>query len=305
MSGIETIVKYSCLSDENRWDANKYNFTWASELSKNDKDIIELLDCLSDGEHSGQASSVQFVELMVREMDNGYPQELANDWSEIYAYINIITYEEFRHGLSLGVLYNYIKNNNFNYFKNESISEYGRKYLWCYKEREYWDLYEYLLTHLFSEITNTELYRDLSKQVKHPKLKELITNIMTDEARHMSAWSEVIKNLIHQNKYHKERMLKSLKKGINYHNAMVHERYFEGVNKMMHLFNPEGIKKQPAINIMLKNKYRMLNYLFGEENPLTIDDLYKEHMTFLSRSLGKKRASYDKKATDDILFATG
>ena len=53
MSGLETIVKFSYLSDENRWDAKRYQFDWLHELDDNDRGIIRLLDCLRDGEFSG------------------------------------------------------------------------------------------------------------------------------------------------------------------------------------------------------------------------------------------------------------
>ena len=90
MSGIETIVEFGCLSDEQRWVANRYDFSWLPELTEGDRKIVRLLDCLADGEFSGQASSAQLYELMIRAVENGYPKELQCDWAEIY-HANIIT----------------------------------------------------------------------------------------------------------------------------------------------------------------------------------------------------------------------
>ena len=79
MSGLETVVKFSYLSDENRWDANRYNFDWLPELDEHDREIIRLLDCLRDGEFSGQASAAQFHDLMIQAKAAGYTDDLVAD----------------------------------------------------------------------------------------------------------------------------------------------------------------------------------------------------------------------------------
>lgn len=303
MSGIETIVKYACLSDKHRWNVNDYIFPWVANLDKHDCEIIKKLNYLADGEHSGLASAVQFSDLMLKEISNGYQMELANDWAEIFLYINIISYEEFRHGLTLGTLVNDIENPSSSYILNQSVNDYGRKYLWCYKERAYWGIYSYLLTHLFSEITNTELYRDMAEQVHNQELKQLILNIMTDEARHARAWLEITKNLANSNPYHKEKMLDSINLSMTHHNAMVHESYFEGVTKMMSLFMVGNTDKKSGISKIIERKYRFLEELFGDDNPFTIDSLNKIHSDFLFHTIGKKKAKYGKDSRYNIEFS--
>ncbi|PWB81008.1 MAG: hypothetical protein C3F11_16425 [Methylocystaceae bacterium] len=291
MSGLETIVEFGCLSDEQRWNAGRYDFAWLPELDAHDRGIVKLLDCLADGEFSGQASSAQLYELMVREVDNGYPRELQYDWAEIYAYANIIVYEESRHGFSLGLLNYYVDTGRTDFIKRLSVREYGRKYVWCYDDRRYWDLYSYILAHLFGEVVNTELYRDIRAKVHHPELRQIITNVMTDEARHTRAWANLIGNLIRSDPRHEERALKTLTKGLLFHNAMVHETYFEGQNKMLKLFSSAQGGKAGAIERIVKIKHNLLDELFGaDKNPLSEAEIKKIHMEFLASSFGETRA---------------
>lgn len=306
MSGMETIVKFGCLSDEHRWNANRYNFEWLPDLDEHDRDIIKLLDCLCDGEYSGQASATQLYNLILNERAKGMELDLVADWAEIFSYVNIIVYEETRHGFTLGTLNHYVNTGNFDHISNLSVREYGKRYMWCFEDRKYWDLYSYILAHLFAEIINVELYRDVVGQVHHPKLKELAGNIMTDEARHASAWTELIKNLIQSDSRHEERALASLDTGLVYHNAMVHETYFEGLNKMLPLFVPTGKKKNPnkpsAMELIVKKKYKILCELFGDKNPISQKDVRLNHMKYLSMATGETRASYDENSEYNIKF---
>lgn len=302
MSGLETIVQYACLSDKHRWDVNEYVFPWAADLDLHDREIIKKLDYLADGEHSGLASAVQFSDLLLKEVANGYPQDLANDWAEIFLYINIISYEEFRHGLTLGSLVRYISTGTLDYIANQSVNDYGSRYLWCYKERTYWDIYSYLLTHLFSEITNTELYRDIAEQVHNEHLKQLLLNIMADEARHARAWLEIARNLATANSVHKEKMLVSLDRGMTHHNAMVHETYFEGVTKMVSLFATGNDAKKSGISKIIERKLKFLDELFGNDNPFTIESLSRLHNEFLFHTIGKSKAKYSSNDEYNIMF---
>jgi len=294
MSGIETIVEFGCLSDEQRWVADRYDFSWLPELTEGDRKIVRLLDCLADGEFSGQASVAQLYELMIRAVESGYPKELQCDWSEIYAYGSIIAYEEMRHGLSLGKINHYVTTGRMDLFETLPVRTFGEKYVWCYDSRKYWDLYSYLLAHLFGEVVNTELYRDIRSKIAHPKLRQVMTNIMTDEARHTRAWARLIKNLLDADPRHMDGALASLEKGIIYHNAMVHETYFEGQNKMLPLFTATKGEDVGTIERIVKVKMKVLNELFGERNPMTEADIKRIHMDFLDASLGETRAQSDK-----------
>lgn len=301
MSGISTIVNFGCLSDEQRWDAKRYDWGWLKELDDHDRELIKLLDCLSDGEYSGQASATQFHDLLLTEIRNGYPKTLANDWGQILAYVNIIAYEEMRHGIALSTVYHYVTTGKLDYVNTLSTREYTEKYVWCYEDRKYWDLYSYTLAHLFGEVVNTELYRDLRSQVHLPALQEVITNIMKDEARHTQAWAAVIEELVKSDPTHLERSLAVIDTGLTYHNAMVHETYFEGQNKLMQLFLPAK-RGEGAIDRIVRKKTQLMDQIFGEHNPYTAEEIRAQHVSFLVKGLGKTRAIYSAETEDKILF---
>lgn len=303
MSGLETIAKFGWISDEQRWNANRYNFSWVTELDEHDQQLIKLLDCLRDGEFSGQASAVQFYDLLFQERNAGYPAELANDWSPLLSYMNIIVYEEMRHGITLGLLYNYVTKGDTNYIANVSVRDFGARYIWCYEKRRYWDLYSYVLAHLFAEVINTELYRDVVVRVHHPELKAALSNIRNDEARHIAAWAALIKDLIDADPVHKTRALASLERGLTYHNAMVHETYFEGLNKMLPLFIPAQANKLGPIQRISHHKHKVLNDLFGADNPYSEKDIVNIHMKYLGLASGHTRAQYSESSPGNITFA--
>ena len=302
MSGIESIVEYGCLSDEQRWKADRYAWGWLADLDEHDRRMVKLLDCLADGEFSGQASGFQFHDLMLREIADGYPQHLVHDWGELFAYLHIICYEELRHGLSIGLAHHYVQHGNFDFVRQLSIREFGRKYVWCYDERRYWNIYSYVLAHLFGEVVNTELYRDMRAQIHHPNLKQIITNIMSDEARHTRAWATMIKNLVSLDPEHMRRAVAALDVGLTHHNAMVHETYFEGQNKMMGIFLPAQNGKKGAIDRILERKWGLLLEIFGDSNPFTEEQVKEIHLRFLQRARGQTRAVYSPDAEAGIEF---
>lgn len=303
MSGLETIVKFGCISDEQRWNANRYNFPWLVELDEHDRELIKLLDCLRDGEFSGQASSAQFYDLLLQEREAGYSPDLACDWAPIMSYVNIIVYEEMRHGVTLGILYHYVTKGDMNYIAETRVRDFGKKYIWCYEDRRYWDLYSYILAHLFAEVINTELYRDVVVQVHHLELKAALSNIRNDEARHIAAWAALIKDLVNADPVHKTRALSSLERGLTYHNAMVHETYFEGLNKMLPLFLPDRPNKLGPVERISKHKHKVLEDLFGKDNPYSERDIVNIHMQYLGMASGHKRAQYSATSPGNIAFA--
>jgi hypothetical protein len=174
--------------------------------------------------------------------------------------------------------------------------------VWCYDERRYWDVYSYVMAHLFGEVVNTELYRDMRAQVHHPELKQIVTNIMTDEARHTRAWASLIKNLINSDARHEARALGSLDRGLTYHNAMVHETYFEGQNKMMRIFLPAKPEKEGAIDRIVKKKHALLIEIFGDKTPYTAEEIKATHLNFLTKALGETRAVFSPESEGNITF---
>ncbi|MBT9495863.1 MAG: acyl-ACP desaturase [Zoogloea oleivorans] len=304
MSGLETVVKFSYLSDENRWDANRYNFDWLPELDEHDREIIRLLDCLRDGEFSGQASAAQFHDLMIQAKAAGYTDDLVADWSPLFSYMNVIVYEEMRHGLAIGLIHQYVTQGNTSFIADMNVREFGKRYIWCYEERRYWDLYSYILSHLFSEVINTELYRDVVTRIHHPGLKEVLANVRNDEARHIAAWTALVKDLLNADPEHKVRALASLQCGLTHHNAMVHETYFEGLNKMLPLFISEPKNKLGPIKRISKQKYRILLELFGEDNPYSESDVQQIHLQYLGKAAGHTRARYSETSPGNIEFVS-
>lgn len=302
MSGLETIAKFGCISDENRWAANRYDFPWLSELDDYDRDIIKLLDCLRDGEYSGQASTTQFYDMLINARNNGYPQELVADWTPLFSYMYTIVYEETRHGIVLGLLYHYVTTGKTDYLAQVDIRDFGNRYIWCYDERRYWDQYSYLLAHLFAEVINTELYRDVVNRVHHPELKAALANIRNDEARHIAAWAALIKDLINTDDRHRKAALASLERGLLYHNAMVHETYFEGLNKMLPLFLSEQKDKLEPMRRITRQKHRLLMELFGDDNPYSEKDIQNMHLAYLQKASGHNRAKFSEDAPDNIDF---
>ncbi|MCY1290532.1 hypothetical protein D9M70_396820 [compost metagenome] len=206
-----------------------------------------------------------------------------------------------RHGIALSTVYHYVTTGKLDYVNTLSTREYIEKYVWCYEDRKYWDLYSYTLAHLFGEVVNTELYRDLRSQVHLPALQEVITNIMKDEARHTQAWAAVIEELVKSDPTHLERSLAVIDTGLTYHNAMVHETYFEGQNKLMQLFLPAK-RGEGAIDRIVRKKTQLMDQIFGEHNPYTAEEIRAQHVSFLVKGLGKTRAIYSAETEDKILF---
>ena len=139
-------------------------------------------------------------------------------------------------------------------------------------------------------------------QIKHPMFKEVISNIMKDEARHISAWMNVIKNIVEADEYHKRCFLDAIDHGLNYHNAMVHETYFEGQNKMMRFFVSSKNGEPGTIERIIRSKYKILNTLFGEDNPYSFDKVKENHYAFLAKTRGKKRAVFSEEVEGNICF---
>ncbi|MCY1401466.1 hypothetical protein D9M71_165840 [compost metagenome] len=89
--------------------------------------------------------------------------------------------------------------------------------------------------------------------------------------------------------------------GLTYHNAMVHETYFEGQNKLMQLFLPAK-RGEGAIDRIVRKKTQLMDQIFGEHNPYTAEEIRAQHVSFLVKGLGKTRAIYSAETEDKILF---
>jgi hypothetical protein len=241
---MKTLIKYADLSDESRWLAKGYNYDF--EISDHDKELLTKLKVIGEGEFTGLASGLLLPKMITEQV----PENLIGDWTSILVYMNIIVYEEFRHGTVISKLSS---------DEPLDIKKVGVDFIWNKEDRTVWDAYGLLVSHCLSEVSNVLLYSSLVSRIQSPELKEIFKNIQKDESRHLSAWKELIKDLIDDDPYHKEMVLKSLKDGLNKHNAMLGKNYFKGVQETMGIFSPDSLDK------MVDIKYKILNYWFGEE----------------------------------------
>jgi len=268
------------MSDKLRWKSDGYNISWYVDLEESDIEIIKRLQRLGDGEYSGLGSTILLYDMILHDI----PKEYQSGFSEIIMYSHIIAYEEMRHGIAVSNLYEAVSNNNPNYLDTVSVQEISDKFIFGFEDNVYWDAYGLLISHCLSEVPNCVLYKDVLSQAKHPKLKSLIKNILRDEIRHKLALTEIVLNLVNLSEYHKQRCLDSLESGLNHHNALQHGRYFEGINDMAYLFN------KGASEVIVKDKFNIIQKWFGEDNPYTYRDLIIKHLKFTQLSKGKVKS---------------
>ncbi|MEO1945520.1 MAG: hypothetical protein ABGY11_14555 [Candidatus Thioglobus sp.] len=258
---MNTLIKFGDLSDKSRWLANGYNYDF--NISENDRALLDKLIVIGEGEFTGLASALLLPKMIKEQV----PKEHISDWTEILVYMNIIVYEEFRHGMVISKLAN----------GNVDLKEVGDKFIWSVDSTELWNAYGLLVTHCLSEVSNTLLYKALAPKFESEELRLIFSNIQKDESRHLLAWKDLIKDLIDSSEYHKKRVIESLVDGLHKHNAMLGRNYFKGVSDTMSIF-PKG-----SLNIMANIKYNILEYWFGEENPISKRDIKLGYAKFLQK----------------------
>jgi hypothetical protein len=270
MHNLELITKYSCLSDENRWSVNKYDFT-DLDISEKDKDCIQNIWAVGCGEMTGIGAQI----LMYRLLDNE-SQERIGDFYTAYEYFNIIVAEEFRHGMTIANLI------NPNYIKEQDHRSFGTEYVRDVQNPNQWDCYGLLISLCLSECVNTQLYKCIAKKVENPELNRIFNNIMKDEARHLSAWRDIIKQLCDTDDYHKQRFLEALSGSMHTHNASIGNNYWTGVKGTFQIFERDSVEN------IIQSKYTTLITIFGDDLPYTKRQLKDQHMRFLAKSVMSK-----------------
>jgi rubrerythrin len=131
-----------------------------------------------------------------------------------------------------------------------------------------------------SEVSNTLLYKSIATKFESTDLKRIFSNIQRDESRHLLAWKELIKDLIGSDEYHKKKVLEALEDGLHKNNAMLGRNYFKGVSDTMSIF-PKG-----SLDTMANIKFNILEYWFGEDNPITKRDIKLGYAKFLQNNRG-------------------
>jgi len=235
---MKTLLKYADLSDENRWLAKGYNFDF--KITDNDKEVLSKLRVIGEGEYTGIVSGLLLPKMIMEQV----PREFISDWSQIIVYMNIIVYEEFRHGLTISKL-------------SGGETDVAKADIFNLEGKDYWDAYGLLVSHCLSEMSNILLYKGVIKELETPELIDIFNNIKRDEIRHMMAWKDLIKDLIDSNEYHKGRCKDSLKDGITIHNAFLGPNFDKGVEDTICFFD------SGAVISLMKSKRKIINEWFN------------------------------------------
>jgi hypothetical protein len=268
MFNLNLLTKYSCLSDKMRWNAQDFIFPF--DLTEPDKEIVSYLKRVGDGELTGIGAGILVYDLIKK-----VPEQYRSAFITSAMYINIIVIEEFRHGVTLSVL------NDPDFIDKFDMNTFGNDNLVNLNNDLKWDVYGILLSLCLSEVVNTELYKCAFEEAETPELKELLKNIMKDEARHLSAWRDIIKEISNDDPYHYNMFIKSFDNAIHSHNASIGSSYIDGVRDTL------GIFKFDSIDNIVDKKYEILVHCFGNKLPFTKPDLKRGHLNFLANSLYK------------------
>lgn len=250
MIGLDIITKYALISDKVRWDVNDYDFKdLVSTLSEKDKELILTLDKIGDGELTGVGMLKCLFELMSAD-----PQKLYSVFYEVIMYaVNVIIYEEYRHGLVLKSLVHEIKgNDNFiNTIDGEFVAS-----QYINLENIWKTPYETLISFLFGEVTNTLIYREASRMSESEELKKLLSNISSDEYRHKCAWRD-ISHKICQDTDNCVHFIEAFKNSHMIHQAEIGSKYTEGVQESINIFNLIIMKE------IHEEKLKLIEYITG------------------------------------------
>jgi hypothetical protein len=269
MHNLKLITKYSCLSDENRWSVNNYNFDF--EINDEDRECIRNIWAVGCGEMTGIGAQI----LMYRLLDKESQDRIA-DFYTAYEYFNIIVAEEFRHGMTIAQLI------NPKYIESQNHRSFGTEYVKDVQNPNDWDCYGLLISLCLSECVNTQLYKCISEKVESEDLTWIFNKIMKDEARHLSAWRDIIKQLCETDPYHKQRFLDALPGSVHTHNASIGSNYWTGVKDTFNIFDRDSVEN------IIQSKYTVLTAIFGDDLPFTQRQLKDQHMRFLAASLMEK-----------------
>jgi|JYMV01.1.fsa_nt_gi rubrerythrin len=252
---MDTIIKWANLSDNQRWKIEgNYDYPWISELSDDDKAVLKTLRDIAKGEHSGTGSVYMMFKMI--------PEDYINDWATIAVYSSIISYEEFRHGTVINAL-NGIKLSDEEWAEDTRVEA---------DNVHNWTAYSLLMSFAISEATNVMVYEKIINAVEDERLKDIFKNIKRDEARHLSAWRDLIKQLINKNDFHKQQMLDNLDLAIHFHNAEIHKDYMRGADMTKHLWTPKDLMN------VTNTKFKLLEHWFGDDNPYTPAKLKIAHV---------------------------
>jgi len=263
MVGLELLTTLSCLSDKARWSVN--DFTHPHPISPHDRELIERVRRVGEGELTGIGAGILVYDLL-----KDVPEEYRDALITAAVYINLIVIEEFRHGVMIGILA------NDDFLTNFDMREFGKQNLIDLTNEPDWDIYGILTSLCLSECVNAELYRSIAKRVECPHLKKIFINIMKDEARHLSAWRDIISEIVNTDEFHRKGIENAVKSTVHFHNASIGGSYTEGVKDTF------GIFDRDSIDNIINSKYTTIRHFFGGSSPLSREELKRGHLKFLA-----------------------
>lgn len=263
MAGLELLTRLSCLSDKGRWDVK--DFSPPETISTGDMTLIKRIKRVGEGELTGIGASILLYNL-IKEVPEQYRAALITS----SVYVNLIVIEEFRHGVMIGVL------EDPDFIPEFDMGTFGKENLLALSNDAGWDIYGILTSLCLSECVNAELYRCISKRVECPKLKLIFNNILKDEARHLSAWRDIITELVATDDYHRKGIEQAVLTTAHHHNAAIGGSYVAGVKDTF------GIFDRSSIDNIINSKHTTIKAFFKGTTPLSKGDLKKGHLKFLA-----------------------
>jgi hypothetical protein len=270
MANLEFLTKYSCLSDSNRWDVTKFKYD-TSKLSMADKLLLSNLVKIGEGELTGTTTGLLFIKL-----SHDVDVDLQPDFFNAVIYLNIIIMEEFRHGLVIGAL------NDSKYVENFNLDEFAAESLATVNKHQTWNIYSLLMSLCLSECTNIQLYKSVVNKAESQLLKTIFSNIVKDEARHLSAWRDMIKILVECNPKHHQMFLNTIGEASNKHNASIGTGYQEGMKATLKIFESDSIDK------IVESKWHTLSYIFGKSFTQSKQHIKAQHIRNIASSMRNK-----------------
>lgn len=263
MAGLELLTTLSCLSDKGRWDVK--DFVHAKDISAADMALIKRIKRVGEGELTGIGASI-----LVYDLIKDVPAEYRDALITPALYVNLIVIEEFRHGVMIGVL------EDSDFIPNFNVPEFGKENLLSLSNGAGWDIYGILTSLCLSECVNAELYRCISKKVECSGLKQIFNNILKDEARHLSAWRDIITELVATHDYHRKGIERAVLTTAHHHNAAIGGSYLAGVKDTF------GIFDRSSIDNIINSKFTTIKAFFKGDSPLSKMDLKRGHLNFLT-----------------------
>lgn len=241
---MNALLELSLLS-EKRWPVTDWSAfdDIAANLSPADREIVGRFDAIAEGELRGLGMQYELARLL----QQATPEDriiLAEAW----AYMPIIVYEEFRHGIILAKLMQR---------EHDSLASCS------FDNQEPWqNPYELLVSLLVGEIVNVELYRAAAHAVEGCEIKSVLTNITSDEARHKAAWMRIVEGVCRHERGRKM-VAAALKSHGHVHQAEIGDRYAAGAAATLSL-----IDNGTMVSIV-SAKHKYFSKVLGDDMPVT------------------------------------